>query len=297
MNCFTKVTHTLGSGNLDEYNENLGDPRKLTTQTYYVQYDSYHTHNVNWSYGISRYEKMKAHIESYTGSSIGCIHVNDLAATYNALNEALGLPDRALNPSQMKNLYKEKDATLPKQPQGKSAIQSKNNKRASWHKLNSRGVQGGKIVVNLQKIKQKIEKERIEKQRLDDIEIEKQRLDDIEAARLAVIFKEKEMFNILNLERIERERQMQNQIITFNEQQNSGDFNNTPITEINLNNSCSECTGTEIRYDPFDESDEDRFETASIGLVRDFEKNDEKKLYPLLFLVPLGIIAYLVFKK
>jgi len=51
------------------------------------------------------------------------------------------------------------------------------------------------------------------------------------------------------------------------------------------------------KNDPFDESDEDRFETASIGLVRDYEKNDEKKLYPLLFLVPLGIIAYLVFKK
>ena len=51
------------------------------------------------------------------------------------------------------------------------------------------------------------------------------------------------------------------------------------------------------KNDPFDDLDEDRFETASIGLVRDYEKNDEKKLYPLLFLVPLGIIAYLVFKK
>ena len=52
------------------------------------------------------------------------------------------------------------------------------------------------------------------------------------------------------------------------------------------------------KNDPFDESDKDRFETASIGLVRDFEKkDDEKKLYPLLFLVPVGIIAYLVFKK
>ena len=52
------------------------------------------------------------------------------------------------------------------------------------------------------------------------------------------------------------------------------------------------------KNDPFDDSDEDRFETASIGLVRDFEKKeDEKKLYPLLLLVPLGIIAYLVLKK
>jgi len=77
-----------------------------------------------------------------------------------------------------------------------------------------------------------------EKQRLVDIETT--RLADIESAKLAEI----EMFNVLNLERIEREKQIQNQIITFNEQQNSGDFNDTPITEINLNNSCSECTGT-----------------------------------------------------
>ena len=78
----------------------------------------------------------------------------------------------------------------------------------------------------------------VEKQRLDDIEIsrlvEKQRLIDIQN-------KEKEMFNILNLERIEREKQMQNQIITFNEQQNSGDYNETPITEINPMDSCSGC--------------------------------------------------------
>ena len=50
------------------------------------------------------------------------------------------------------------------------------------------------------------------------------------------------------------------------------------------------------KNDPFDDLAKDRFETASI-LVRDFEKNDQKKLYPLLFLVPLGIIAYLVAKK
>ena len=44
----------------------------------------------------------------------------------------------------------------------------------------------------------------------------------------------------------------QDQEITFNEQQNSGDFNDTPITEINLNNSCSECTGTKF-IDPIPE--------------------------------------------
>lgn len=50
-----------------------------------------------------------------------------------------------------------------------------------------------------------------------------------------------------------RLQEIQNQEITFNEQQNSGDFNETPITEINFNNSCSECTGTEIRYDTIEE--------------------------------------------
>ena len=84
------------------------------------------------------------------------------------------------------------------------------------------------------------------KTRLAEIEARRlKRVEDEEenhlSQQLEVIFKEKEMFNILNLERIERERQMQNQIITFNEQQNSGDFNETPITEINLMDSCSGC--------------------------------------------------------
>jgi hypothetical protein len=48
-------------------------------------------------------------------------------------------------------------------------------------------------------------------------------------------------------------QEIQNQEITFNEKQNSGDFNETPITEINLNNSCSECTGTIKSTDPISE--------------------------------------------
>ena len=69
---------------------------------------------------------------------------------------------------------------------------------------------------------------------------EKQRLSDIETTRLADI-------------ETARLQEIQNQIITFNEQQNSGDFNETPITEINLNNSCSECTGTIKSTDPIEE--------------------------------------------
>ena len=72
------------------------------------------------------------------------------------------------------------------------------------------------------------------------------RSEDIERARLTGE-------NNLRLQEIKMLQEIQNQEITFNEQQNDGDFNETPITEINLNNSCSECTGTEIRYDPIEE--------------------------------------------
>ena len=41
-------------------------------------------------------------------------------------------------------------------------------------------------------------------------------------------------------------QQIKDQEITFNEQINSGDFNETPITEINLSSGCSECTGTDL---------------------------------------------------
>tara|TARA_R110002051_G_scaffold184838_1_gene254064 strand:- start:113 stop:820 length:708 start_codon:yes stop_codon:yes gene_type:complete len=47
-------------------------------------------------------------------------------------------------------------------------------------------------------------------------------------------------------------QEIKNQEITFNEQQNDGDFNETPITEINFDNSCSECTGTKF-IDPIPE--------------------------------------------
>jgi hypothetical protein len=39
----------------------------------------------------------------------------------------------------------------------------------------------------------------------------------------------------------QRLQEIENQMITFNEQQNSGDFNDTPITEINPMDSCSGC--------------------------------------------------------
>jgi hypothetical protein len=52
---------------------------------------------------------------------------------------------------------------------------------------------------------------------------------------------------------IQIQQELENQEITFNEQKNSGDFNETPITEINLDNSCSECTETIKSTDPIEE--------------------------------------------
>ena len=42
-----------------------------------------------------------------------------------------------------------------------------------------------------------------------------------------------------------RLQEIKNQQITFNEQTNSGDFNETPITDVNVNSGCSECTEPE----------------------------------------------------
>tara|TARA_R110000823_G_scaffold60788_3_gene145170 strand:- start:280 stop:1077 length:798 start_codon:yes stop_codon:yes gene_type:complete len=92
----------------------------------------------------------------------------------------------------------------------------------------------------------------IEKERL--VKVEKQRLIDIENKRLiqlsnnALLLEEvrsnpnvqvsdEKLLQLLNQEKIQN--------VTFNEQVNSGDFNETPITDINLNNGCSECTEPE----------------------------------------------------
>tara|TARA_R110000787_G_scaffold152072_1_gene265873 strand:+ start:210 stop:683 length:474 start_codon:yes stop_codon:yes gene_type:complete len=62
---------------------------------------------------------------------------------------------------------------------------------------------------------------------------DKSRIAKIETDRLEKIANEIEK---------ERLQEIKNQEITFNEQTNSGDFNETPITDVNLNVGCSECS-------------------------------------------------------
>tara|TARA_R110000851_G_scaffold38908_1_gene99419 strand:- start:122 stop:949 length:828 start_codon:yes stop_codon:yes gene_type:complete len=101
------------------------------------------------------------------------------------------------------------------------------------------------------------------------IKAEKQKIIDIENARLTEIenarIQQEEFVKNARLAKIETTRilkenndllreqlfakQLQSQIsdqqITFNEQTNSGDFNETPITDVNLSGGCSECSELE----------------------------------------------------
>jgi len=265
MSCWNRTTTHLRSGILYSYNTNLGDPKNLTTETHYST-NSYSTRNQNMIKGIAEYERIVSHIESYTGKLDFCPRVDDLAATYNALNEELGISGRVLNKAEFLKLADQRDSMLPKQPQGKSAIRGKKAASMKIHQLRGRGVDGGKIFVNVKSIRQRIENEKrikeeervqaqlkleieainAESARLEKIRIDKQkqhdekiRLEKIESERLQKIENDKKLAEQLLL--------IQNQSVTFNEQVNSGDFNETPITDVNLSGGCSECTtGTDL---------------------------------------------------
>ena len=83
-------------------------------------------------------------------------------------------------------------------------------------------------------LKIQLEKERIQ---AENQRIENQRLQEIENKRIQYKKIEEEK----RIRRINELQELENQMITFNEQQNDGDFNETPITEINPMDSCSGC--------------------------------------------------------
>ena len=92
------------------------------------------------------------------------------------------------------------------------------------------------------------------------------------------------------------------QEITFNEQTNSGDFNETPITDVNVNSGCSECTG-EIRYDPIEVSSMPpsyqsqgyhKMPDGSLMKDSDMEKGNNMKFVGI---AAIGLIGLMVLKK
>ena len=93
-----------------------------------------------------------------------------------------------------------------------------------------------------------------EEERLLKVRKEEQRLFDIKKAEEAKIqLQTEQTIYDAGVAEAQRLQKIADQEITFNEQTNSGDFNETPITDVNLSSGCSECTG-EIRYDPIEVS-------------------------------------------
>ena len=211
MSCWNRTTTNLRSGTLYSYNTNLGDPKNLTTDTHYST-NSYSTRNQNMIKGIAEYERIVSHIESYTGKLDFCPRVDDLAATYNALNEELGISGRVLNKAEFLKLADQRDSMLPKQPQGKSAIRGKKAASMKIHQLRGRGVDGGRVFVDVESIRQRIENEKRikEEERVQaqlNLEIEAIKA---ESARLEQIRinqqKQKEHDEKIRLEKIEQQR-------------------------------------------------------------------------------------------
>ena len=90
--------------------------------------------------------------------------------------------------------------------------------------------------------------------------------------------------------------QIQIQDVTFNEQVNSGDFNETPITDINVSGGCSECSTTKDQIDPILEKE--GYHTMPDGSLMkdtDMEKGNNMKMAGIAA-VAVGL-GYLILKN
>ena len=100
-------------------------------------------------------------------------------------------------------------------------------------------------------------------------------------------------------------QKIENQNITFKEQVNLGDFNETPITDINLNGGCSECIG-EIRYDPIEVSSMPpsyqsqgyhKMPDGSLMKDSDMEKKPLNNNMKMAGIAGIGIIGLLLYSR
>ena len=90
---------------------------------------------------------------------------------------------------------------------------------------------------------------------------------------------------------------IQNQSITFNEQTNSGDYNETPITDVNLSSGCSGCTGTEISPDPILRKGYHTMPDGSLMKDSDMEKEPLKVTAGMAGIAGIGIIGLLLYTR
>ena len=90
---------------------------------------------------------------------------------------------------------------------------------------------------------------------------------------------------------------VEDQQITFNEQTNSGDYNETPITDVNLSSGCSECTGTEISSDPIEKEGYHKMPDGSMMKDSDMEKEPLNNNMKMAGIAGIGIIGLLLYSR
>ena len=152
---------------------------------------------------------------------------------------------------------------------------------------------------------------------IDEAQKTAAKVDAVIRERLAVVDAERAAESKLQLQReqtiydagvaeSQRLQQIKDQEITFNEQINSGDFNETPITDVNLNGGCSECTGIEIKYDPikvssmppsYQSQGYHKMPDGSLMKDSEMEKGNNMKIVGIAAAGVIGVIGLMVLKK
>ena len=154
------------------------------------------------------------------------------------------------------SLHSGRGQSKPRYPDGREC--NKNCPDSSFSGLLSSNIVNSGLI-QLVNVQEETRLNNIETERLAVLEksrlavIEKARLTEIENKRLMQLSNDTLLlaeirsgtFQVSEGRLLQLLNQEKNQNITFNEQVNSGDFNQTPITDINLSGGCSECTEPE----------------------------------------------------
>jgi hypothetical protein len=140
-----------------------------------------------------------------------------------------------------------------------------------------------------------------EEERLSKIQEENERLLNIQKKEEQILLdiqtqQEQKLLSIQK-EQEEKLQQIKDQEITFNEQTNSGDFNETPITDVNVNSGCSECTGTELSSKIILKEGYHIMPDGSMMKDSDMEKGNNMKIAGIAAAGVIGVIGLLLYTK
>ena len=99
------------------------------------------------------------------------------------------------------------------------------------------------------------------------------------------------------IEEEKRLQQIKDQEITFNEQINSGDYNETPITDVNISSGCSECSGTELSSKIILKEGYHKMPDGSLMKDSDMEKKPLNNNMKIAGIAAAGVIGLLLYSK